>query len=114
MAITVTDIKTQLPEFAALTTDQIQLALDKAGRRINPTQWGSKADDATVCLVGHMLALRCKQGSGPSGPVSSETVGDVSVTYEIPEAFTKSAMASTSYGRCYLELLATIMPSRCC
>lgn len=113
MAITVTDIRTQLPEFAALATAQIQLAIDKANRRLNRTQWGTKADDALVCLVGHLLALSCKQGEGPAGAVTSESVGDVSVSYAMPEAFKQSALASTSYGRCYLELLSTLMPCRC-
>jgi hypothetical protein len=113
VAITVQDIRTQLPEFAALDGEQIELALAKAGRRINTTQWGSKADDAMVCLTGHLLALSCKQGEGPVGPVTSEKVGDVSVTYLVPESFKRSALASTQYGRCYLELLATIFPYRC-
>ena len=113
MSVTIEDIKTQLPEFAALATSQIQLALDRAERRINTTQWGSKADDATICLVGHLLALTCPGGSS-AGAATSEKVGDVSASYALPEVFKRSAMARTSHGRCYLELLALVMPSRCC
>ncbi len=114
MAVTINDIKTRLPEFAGTATATLTLALAEAERRINPTQWGvSKADDATVYLTGHLLALGCKQGDSPAGAVTSERVGDVQVSYALPGAFSQSALASTAYGRRYLELLALIFPTRC-
>lgn len=113
MAVTIQDIKTRLPEFAAQPDTLLQLVLDSATSRINTTQWGSKADDALVCLTGHLLTFVCKQGDAAPGAVISEKVDDVSTTYALPEAFKNSAMASTSYGRCYLELLALIFPARC-
>jgi hypothetical protein len=112
VAITVADIRTQLPEFSSLTDAQIQLALDKANRRINTTAWGVKADDGLVCLTGHLLARSATEGQGAAGPISSESVGQVSVSYAISDSFKESDLGSTSYGRCFLELRKEVFPTR--
>jgi len=121
MAVTAQDVRDTFSAFASCSDQLIERFLAQAERRVNRTQWGEKADDATLWLTAHLLEIECQLRSGgdvAAGPVSMEKVGDLTVSYKIPEAASNSFMASTAYGRYYLELKTGIWPTRvlgtCC
>lgn len=67
--------------------------------RISLAVWGAKSHIAHALLWSHMLK-RANLGSGStaSGPVSSESAGDVSVSYAVANV-DSSDYATTVYGR---------------
>ena len=115
MAVTATDITDHFAEFEGLSETVINQWLAQAERRVNATQWGEKADDAVLWLTAHLLALTQPLGCGVSpgsGPVASKKVGDLAVTYKIPEKMSQTFLASTAYGQYYLTLRAGVFPTR--
>ena len=115
MAVTAQDIKDTFSAFSGLSDQLIERWLAQAERRVNRTQWGEKADDATKWLTAHLLEIESQIRSGGdvvAGPVSMRKVGDLTVSYKIPDSAGDSFMAVTSYGRYYLELKTGIWPTR--
>lgn len=115
MTVTAQDIKDTWAEFATTSDALIELFLAQAQRRINATQWGDKADDGTLYLTGHLLKIECQlrtTGKTAAGPISQQRVGDLAVSYQIPDNASKSFLSSTAYGREYLDLRALIFPTR--
>jgi hypothetical protein len=115
VAVTAQDVKDTFVEFSATSDTLIERFLAQAERRINTIQWGEKADDGTLWLTAHLLKIECQlrtTGAMAAGPVSQQKVGDLSVSYKIPENASKTWLASTAYGREYLELRALIFPTR--
>ena len=115
MAVTAQDIKDTFSAFSGLTDQLIERWLAQAERRVNRTQWGDKADDATLWLTAHLLEIESQTRSGgdaAGGPVSMSKVGDLAVSYKIPESAGDSFLSSTTYGRYYLDLKTGIWPTR--
>lgn len=78
------DIRAMAPEFSALTDAQIQYYIDLADLEINEEAWGSRAKHALMLLTCHkMISMGVLSGASSSsvGPISSTSVGDVSVSY---------------------------------
>lgn len=108
MSVTAAQVQALSPELARLDTPVITLALARAGRRCNADFWGALYDDAVLYLSAHLLMTEQPGASGATGgPVTSKTVGSVSVSYAAP-AQSSSPYAATPYGRLYAELLASI------
>lgn len=122
MAVTFATLKTLHPEFAPVADARVTAFIEIASRRVSATQWGTKEDDGVDLLTCHLLAKAAAEemaasANAPAGPITSETVGDISVTYESPQAATSSSadgssdFASTSYGRAYMTLRREIFRS---
>lgn len=112
MAITATDIKDKWDEFDATSATRIDAAIAEADRRVNATQWGSRADDGLKYLTAHILKHE-KLGDGlPAGALSSKRVGPISASIQTVDLFSKSALGATSYGRYFLDLQNLAFPSR--
>lgn len=62
---------------------------------------------ARIYLAAHLGTVAQSGGSAPAGPVTSETVGQVSRSYAqlVGDALASSAWASTAYGRQYAAAL---------
>lgn len=121
MAVTATDVREHFTEFSGLSDTVVERWLAQAERRVNRTQWGEKADDATLWLTAHLLKLQCMLSAGvepPAGAVTQKKVGDLSVSYHMPAKMADSFLASTAYGQYYLTLRTGIWPTRvlgeCC
>lgn len=115
MTVTANDIRTAFAEFSELSDTVINLWKAQAERRVNPTQWGDRADDATLWLTAHLLKITQTLGCGlepASGAVSSKKVGDLAVAYAVPDRMSQSFLASTTYGQYYLSLRSGIWPTR--
>lgn len=115
MAVTAQDIKDTFSSFSGASDQLIDKFLVQAQRRVNRTQWGEKADDATLWLTAHLLELESQirtGGDAAAGPVAMRKVGDLTVSYKIPDGAGSSFMACTVYGRYYLDLKTGIWPTR--
>ena len=110
--LTVSDFKTDFPEFEETDNTVVTRFIGKAEIRVNRTEWGVKADDGVGYLTAHLLK-RFEQGDGAaSGPVASERVGDIAVSYGVSDDFKNRELASTVYGRQYLDLCGEVFASR--
>ena len=121
MTVTAQDVKDTFSEFSGTSDATINIFLAQAERRVNADQWSDKADDATLWLTAHLLKIEAQLRSGgdaASGPVKSKRVGDLAISYEVPEQLSRSFMGSTAYGQYYLDLTTSVWPTRvlgaCC
>ncbi len=110
--LTVSDFKTDFPEFEALANGTVSRFIGKAEIRVNRTQWGVKADDGIGFLTAHLLTRREEGDGAASGPVVSDRVGDIATSYAVSEDFKDRELASTAYGRQYLDLQSEVFAER--
>lgn len=93
------DVRDIAPEFASLTDPQIQPWIDRAYNQINPDAFGDSTAFAGALLTAHLLTIFPPAGvtvaPGAPGPVSSESVGQVSVSYAVPPVKTRAALTGT-------------------
>lgn len=125
MAVTVEDFKAQfVRDFPYTPTDSgdyvtdadITRAFGEADMNFNAALFSTETqqDLAYLYLSAHYLVLDMRMGEGGINAqsvfnVSSKSVGNVSVSYAIPEAYTKSARleyySKTPYGLKYLSFV---------
>lgn len=70
---------------------------------VRETKFGNLTKPAQTYLAAHILSLAATD-SGGRGPLSSESIGDVSVSYTLPYLNQTTVLASTQYGLMFLEL----------
>lgn len=99
---TVQQLKAFAPELASVSNARLQIFLDIASKQIAASVWGSSYDTAHILLAAHCYTLANRTG-GAVGPVTSEKVGDIQVSYGKSGDDT-DALNSTSYGALYLQL----------
>jgi hypothetical protein len=93
------DVRDLAPEFVGLTDPQIQAWIDRAYPQINPDAFGDSTVYAGALLTAHLLTIFPPAGvtvaPGAPGPISSETVGQISVSYAVPPVKTRAALTGT-------------------
>lgn len=96
------------PEFSSVAVPKVNAYLAIAGNRVDSNAWGDCADYAQALILAHMLSA---SGSGQSdgatgGPVTSESVGDLSRQYGTMQSESEAdkPYTMTKYGREYLAL----------
>lgn len=117
MSVDVTGFRTRFSEFASTVNfpdARITLALEDAALQINRGAWGLKSDLGTYYLAAHSLTVNDASytGSGAIGPVTQESVGQVSRSYGAPSASEVEAMGDlgwTKYGVLYWRLKRQII-----
>jgi len=77
VAVTVSSLRAQRPEFAPTDTAVVQAAIDDAVTEVDPRVFGEKADQAVSLLAAHKLGISPHgrqarldpkaQGGGPHG-----------------------------------------------
>ena len=72
--------------------------------------WGDRRDQAVANLAAHFIAQNSSTSGPASGPVTSEKVGDQSVTFKAPDV-TGSSLMATPYGQEYKRLIGTVATS---
>jgi hypothetical protein len=112
MAVSVDDIRGKFTEFKNIAASDIQAAIDEAGRRVNTTVWGNKADDGITWLTGHLLVVFKKGSKMQAGPVTSKKVSKLSLTFATGAALTNEILGATAFGREYIALRGTIFAPR--
>lgn len=72
-------------------------------KMVRESRFGGLTESAQTYLAAHILSLAATD-SGGRGPLSSESIGDISVSYTLPYLNQTSVLASTQYGLMFLEL----------
>ena len=106
MAITNADIINVAPELVSVSTGRIDSFIAFAAPYVNINIWGEKADFAHSLLTAHLLTLSNKGGATN---VTSEKVGDLSVSYADPTA--DQGLESTAYGSMFVQLRKSLLIS---
>jgi hypothetical protein len=126
MTISVSDVVLIAPEYTAEDPARITSFIAIATKFINRKTWGDKADIATAYFTAHLLKstpILVPGGStgtgttGPSGPTSSEKVGDIQASYSDGGGGSTSTSTSTSgigttyYGQIFEQLKRSLLIS---
>ena len=105
-----TNFIAMFPEFADLNQAFVELWLAQSILKVSSNVFGEMYELATYYLLAHSLSVyktNAANNGQDKGIVSSESIGDVSVSYAQP-TFSYSNTAgnyqSTSYGREYLAI----------
>jgi hypothetical protein len=114
MAISVADFKIFFPEFATESDARIEVFLNAAELRVSEKVFKSSYALVIFYLAAHMLSVAKNSeagggfGQGTKGSISAEKVGDLSISYgsnpNNPSVGASAEIASTIYGRAYLQL----------
>ncbi len=111
MAATVQDVRNvDLGDLLKAVDDsRIQCVLtDEVPCYINESQFGTCADLAEALIAAHIITLALRGGTGPAGPVVSESGGGLSRSYASPAVASGSSFwASSVFGQRYLEIART-------
>ena len=118
MAIVPSDVKTRFPEFSAVADARVQTFIDKALLHLDESLWGTYFIEGQLYLTAHFLSLSLTTDSsggsspGVSGPVASRSIGDVSVSFVVPDSSntTESSVfyGKTPYGQEYWRMVKIV------
>lgn len=112
VAPTAANVQTRFPEFAAVDTDRIDLALEEAARFVDDTWIEADRFVAIQYLAAHILASNgalhpegLSSVGAVSGPISSESLGDASVSYASRSQSTSDEdLRSTPWGERFIRI----------
>ncbi len=116
MTVAPADIRVMFPEFTALTDPYMQLFVNSAVGRVDPMIFQTRTDEAVKWLTAHLLA-KAKQAArfanGAMGPVTGQTVADLSVNYGFYGLLNGSSQdyMSTPYGAQFEALCELCSPT---
>jgi len=111
---TATSMKLKFPEFRDVEDATIEFAIEEASYGVGDN-WTSGAGLAVMYFAAHLIAAGKVAGdimSGEStGDIASESIGRISIKYNKPQTTSASEatadeLASSSYGRRYLEFMS--------
>ena len=72
-------------------------------------KFGTLTEEAQMYYAAHLLSL-AHTAAGGQGPVSSESIGDISTSFTLPYLNQHSVIASTQYGLYFIELRNSVIP----
>jgi hypothetical protein len=101
------DVLVYAPELSALNPAQIEIYLDLAKSFVFETKWGAKYKSGVCLLTAHFLTLQSR-GGGASGHITSESVGELSVSYSSLASSSDEDYKTTTYGSMYIALRKTL------
>ena len=107
------DFKIKYPEFEEISDEKIESYFEEFPLLTNNQRfWGRLYDLAQSLWTAHFLTIEQQAGGSnnvtiEAGIVTSTTIGDTSVSYELPQYLRDGtaeeiALATTLYGRKYL------------
>lgn len=105
-------VLTYASALSAIDPEPLQSIVDATALMISLEAWGSKAFDAHKNLAAHFgsKALSSGTGGGASGPVTSRSIGPLSVSYAAPVMSAGDVVQGASrYGDIYLMLRETVV-----
>jgi len=106
-ATTKTNVLIIAPELTTVSDDAWTLVLSDVAAQVSSAVYGTDQERAQRYLAAHYLtlvALSSSIGSQASGPVVSESVGQVSKTYAQGSYADKNRYDETSYGRMFNQI----------
>ncbi len=110
MSIGVQNIIDIGPEFANEDPARITKFIAIAKLFIDPKVWGKKTDVGHAYFTAHLLKSSplSNGGGGAVGPITSETVGDLSRTFASAQ-ISNTDHSATAYGRIFDQLRRTLL-----
>lgn len=116
MALTpYTGFLTRFPEFSEVSEARIQLFLDDAALEIRAGDWGDFYTKALNLMTAHLLTLAgisagvAGGAAGSVGPVSSQSIGDVSVSFGVSAASLTTGSGAWFNATIYGQELARLI-----
>lgn len=106
--------KIRFPAFAAVADATVQALLTEAARNVDESWFEKDYQPAIMYLAAHYLKLEGVLGDdvNVTGPITSERLGDASVTYANAQTgVMMTQYGTTLYGRRYYELLRVNQPA---
>lgn len=96
------------PEFNEVDYTKIDLFLSDAEMEVSQSRWGKLYQRGVLALTAHLLRLSLwttEGGGGANRNLSSESAGELSVSYAVPTLTgTDADYQLTAYGQEYLRL----------
>lgn len=106
------DVIAVAPEFVSLDPVIVDRYIAIAEQEINPRVFGARTARAGALLTAHLLTVTPPAGvtpaAAPVGPIASESVGGVSVSYAVPAlsgAGLAAGLALSRYGVEYSRMV---------
>lgn len=118
MAVNTDYIKLLFPELSGVVDEQedrVKAYIDIAATRVNRCVFGSKADYAHALMTAHMLvslglSAVATEGGGGAGPVTSEKIGDLAVSYgDLTSNESFNGFGTTKYGIEFINLQRSVL-----
>jgi len=113
----VNSIKLKFPEFASVAPAAIELAIEEAVVCCGGGDWINDANQtlALMYYTAHLLEVQRVRAQSAGGQlIKSERIGELAMTYEVPQQPTLTDVTdlnSTTYGVRYLGLVARNIPA---
>lgn len=103
MAINLTKANVVLiaPELASVGDPTWTKVIADVLLQINEAAFGVRAAIAAENLCAHAMTFAAQASGAVTGPVQSESVGDVSVSYAVSVSAAMTDLGSTKYGQEY-------------
>lgn len=119
---TLAEFRTRFPEFGQVADAAISAVLAEAASEVGEAWIEADRKPATLYLTAHLLAVggvlnRDASGNRVAGPVTSKSVGGVSVSYANSSSSSSgsagsiSPLSATIYGQRFLQLRRRSFPA---
>ena len=102
--VTAAQVKAFAAEFATVSDAKVDLYISYAGLFLAENKWKNRYTFGVILMACHLLSLSGRTGA--AGALSSERVGDLSVSYSSSAG--DDELRTTSYGEQYISLRKTI------
>jgi hypothetical protein len=105
MSIAWSDVTAIAAELSTVPTGTQNYFIAHVDKQIDDIEWGDMADDGRRWLAAHLGAVY-NQSAGAAGPVVSESLGPMSVSYAASDSGSiDDELGTTKYGRYYLHMM---------
>ena len=113
MSVTAADIQALSSSFADVDDEIIENLIEFAEEIVSANIWGKKLDLGIKYYTAHLLSGVLDEDSDYSGSIVKEKVGDLETQYgtSTGAASDDSDLKSTSWGKMYLTLLRSLVPT---
>lgn len=109
IAVTAAEVTNVAKEFAQEDPARIDMFIEFARLFICESVWGSKAKFAIIYYAAHLLKMSQIAESGGAGPITSESVGELSRSYGTDASSESGDLSQTTYGQMIRGLRKTIL-----
>lgn len=104
-----TNVLSIAPELSSIDNDIWMLILADVASEVSSSIYGTKQEMAQRYLAAHYLTLISAANKQTSGPLSSERVGQVSMSYAQINYLNRNRYDETSYGRVFNSIRRSIV-----
>jgi len=111
MTVSVQSMRLRFGEFSELDDGPIQFAIDEAARQVDNSWMSADIIPAISYLAAHYLAVASSSADVGGRAITSESIGQISVSYAVGQAGSTTELKSTTYGERFLSLMRRNHPA---